>query len=247
MFDIKPLEELYQTILETQSVTEEELKSLEKLIKELKSLEYSLKETREEFNDSSFSVLNKITDIYKKLDKISGEFLTADKKLKNSLNDIIMAFKTDLSDLSYKISNFSQDVTYTNKKLAESFNDTKKQISKSSDDIKGEIKAIENFIDKETDKITNKLYELKQAQINTIKKSYKTLGYGIGIGMLVGGLVIGILIGFGGWWGLYKSLFKNKGILIDTTRQEMIIDWNKANGECLNKKCSIIKIPLINP
>ncbi len=103
--DLEPLKELYQEILQTQAVSEKELKALKYLIDKLQ-------ETKEEFENSSFVVLKKNTELFKKTDnilhniqKLSNMLLQLENKIEKEKINFDKDIKEKLKNLDKELTN----------------------------------------------------------------------------------------------------------------------------------------------
>lgn len=103
--DLEPLKQLYQEILQTQAVSEKELKALKYLIDKLQ-------ETKEEFENSSFVVLEKNTELFKKTDnilhniqKLSNMLLQLENKIEKEKINFDKDIKEKLKNLDKELTN----------------------------------------------------------------------------------------------------------------------------------------------
>ena len=213
--DLEPLKQLYQEILNTQALSEKELKALKYLIDKLQ-------ETKEEFENSSFSVLEKNNELFNQSntilqniknlsnmlnnleDELKKEKMTFDEDIKQKIKNLVKNVEDDLKSLEYHIqgskrfideefNQFFELCITNNKKLEE----TKKEIEKITQEYQD---TLNNSLNNSKLQITRYKEELE----NQVKKKTFFARWGA----VIIALSIGFLAGAGGMFYIKAKAFK---------------------------------------
>jgi len=193
--DLEPLKELYQEILNTQALSEEELKNLAILIKKLQ-------ESKEELDNSSFTIVNKNTEIlnqsktilvnikslsnelYSLKQKINAEKSNFDKNIENKFNQLINNIKSYSRNILTSIENEKYNIENKLK-------DTKKVISREGKELEIVREQYKKKLESSLNEFREKLEEY-DAEIEhlTFFKRWGVVLIGTGIGVLIGIIIL---------------------------------------------------------
>ena len=162
--DLEPLKELYQEILQTQAVSEKELKALKYLIDRLQ-------ETKEEFENSSSAVLEKNTELFNKSDNILQNMQKLSnilEKLENSLNKEKITFDKEIKQKFNNLQDFlksSIDIIYS--KISTEKTKSEREFQNFKETIENQLKDTKKVISRES----NELDEIRKQYKKKLEKS----------------------------------------------------------------------------
>jgi len=182
---------LYQAIRNNEELTKAQKEYLQKTLENLKEISKKINETKEEFENSSFSVLKKNTELFDKSDnilqniqklsnmlnnlneKIEKEKMTFDKEIKEKFDNLQNSLKSSINSLTLQISNektkiekefknFKETTEYIKIKLLQENEKLNKTFSNTKNKVSTIIEDFNSFI------------EDKKNKLNVIEKDYET-------------------------------------------------------------------------
>ena len=179
--DLEPLKKLYEDIIKTQALSEKELQELKELIK-------TLQETKEEFENSSFGILQKNQELFDKstnilqntekmstkllqnINEISNKLLNLEEKLEeekvNFDKEIKQKFDSLLNNLKFSLSSLSIQTLNEKRKIEKELENFKENVENNLKNVKKTIVKEENELDE-----VRKQYEKKlENYLNSFKR-----------------------------------------------------------------------------
>jgi len=169
--DLEPLKKLYQEILNTQALSEKELQNLAILIKKLQ-------EVKEELDNSSFTILNKNTQLVKKSQTILTQIENLSnvlEKLKNKLNDEKINFDKEIKQkFDNLIESLNSSINSLTFQISDEKNKTEKEFRNFRETIENELKNTKKVISREKEELETlrRNYEKKlESSLNDFKKT----------------------------------------------------------------------------
>jgi len=236
--DLEPLKQLYQEILNTQALSEKELKELSKLIN-------SLQETKEEFENSSFSVLKKNTELFnnsnsilQKIEKLSiflenledeikKEKLTFNDEIKQKMQNMLKSVETDLNSLKLLISNKKADFEKEFNAIKKLYSDNNAKLSSLTQETEKIGQEYSKTLKSSLNSFKKQIEEYKEEFENEIKKKTFFQRWGA----VIIALSIGFLAGAGGMFYIKaKAIRKVATTDLSIIKKEYNQDINKINA-----------------
>ena len=236
--DLEPLKQLYQEILNTQGLTEKELKELSKLIN-------SLQETKEEFSNSSFTLLKKNTELFNNSNSIlqniknlsnmlnnlensiKKEKLTFNDEIKQKMQNMLKSVETDLNSLKLTISSKKRDFEREFNNLQKLYTNNNKKLNDLNEKTKEISNNYTNTLESSLNGFKKQITQYKEEFEDEIKQ--KTLFARWGAVIIA--LVVGILIGGGGMFYVKAKAFREVATAdLSIIKKEYNQDINKINA-----------------
>jgi len=248
--DLEPLKQLYQEILNTQGLTEKELKALKYLIDKLQ-------ETKEEFENSSFSVLgknnelfNKSNTILQKIEKLSifldnleseikKEKITFDKDIKQKMENMLKSVESNLDLIKLKLKNRQSDLERNFKQIETLYNDNNAKLSDLSKETEKIGQEYQETLKSSLNSFKRQIEEYKEEFENEIKKKTLLARWGA----VAGAFAIGVAVSFIFLIPTIKAKMKaDKIVQINNQKvQKIIANLQKENNELKDKIAKLKK------
>jgi len=244
--DLEPLKQLYQEILNTQGLTEKELKELERLIK-------ALQETKEEFENSSFSVLEKNTELFKQSntilqniknlsifldnleDKIKKEKITFNDEIKKKMENMLKSVENNLDLIKLKLKNRQSDLERNFKQIEKLYSDNNAKLSSLTQETKKIGQEYSKLLESSLNGFKKQITQYKEEFEDEIKKKTLLARWGA----VAGAFAIGVAVSFIFLIPTIKAKIKADKIVQEfkiknKKDQEIIIELNKKIEELEN-------------